>query len=171
MRDFFLHNALYWLEEYRLDGLRLDAVHTIADDSRPDILEELAERVRSGPGRERHIHLILENDANAARYLTRTREGVARHYEAQWNDDLHHALHVLLTGESDGYYQDYAATPLAHLGRALREGFAFQGEPSPYRGGRPAANPVASSRPAPLWRSCKPMIRSATAPLVSAWRS
>ncbi|CAL1239582.1 malto-oligosyltrehalose trehalohydrolase [Candidatus Methylocalor cossyra] len=141
VRDFFLHNALYWLEEYRLDGLRLDAVHTIADDSRPDILEELAERVRSGPGRERHIHLILENDANAARYLTRTREGVARHYEAQWNDDLHHALHVLLTGESDGYYQDYAATPLAHLGRALREGFAFQGEPSPYRGGRPRGEP------------------------------
>jgi maltooligosyltrehalose trehalohydrolase len=141
VRDFFIHNALYWLEEYRLDGLRLDAVHTIADDSRPDILEELAERVRRGPGRERHIHLILENDANVARYLARTPEGAPRLYDAQWNDDIHHALHVLLTGETDGYYADYADAPLAHLGRALSEGFAFQGEVSPYRNGRRRGEP------------------------------
>ena len=141
VRDFFIHNALYWLEEYRLDGLRLDAVHAIADDSRPDILEELAERVRSGPGRERHIHLILENDDNAARYLTRGPDGAPRLYDAQWNDDIHHALHVLLTGETDGYYADYADAPLAHLGRALTEGFVFQGEASPYRDGRRRGEP------------------------------
>jgi len=136
VRDFFIHNALYWLEEYHLDGLRLDAVHAIADDSRPDILDELAERVRAGPGGRRHIHLILENDDNAARYLARKADGSPRRYDAQWNDDLHHALHLLLTGETDGYYADYADAPLKHLGRALSEGFAYQGEVSPYRNNR-----------------------------------
>ena len=128
VRDLFIHNALYWLEEYHLDGLRLDAVHAILDDSSPDILIELAQAVHQGPGIERYVHLILENDHNAAHYL---RQG----YRAQWNDDIHHALHVLLTGETDGYYQDYADKPLEQLGRCLTEGFAYQGEPSRHRGG------------------------------------
>jgi maltooligosyltrehalose trehalohydrolase len=128
VRDFFVHNALYWLEEYRFDGLRLDAVHAIKDDSTPHILAELAAAVRAGPGRERRIHLVLENDANEARYL-----GAA--YAAQWNDDLHHALHVLLTGETSGYYADYAKQPARQLARCLAEGFAYQGERSAYRGG------------------------------------
>ncbi|WP_077729300.1 malto-oligosyltrehalose trehalohydrolase [Methylocaldum sp. 14B] len=136
VRDFFIHNALYWLEEYHLDGLRLDAVHAIIDDSRPDILDELAERVRAGPGSCRHVHLVLENDDNAAHYLAREADGSPRQYDAQWNDDLHHALHLLLTGETDGYYADYADAPLKHLGRALTEGFAYQGEASPYRDNR-----------------------------------
>jgi maltooligosyltrehalose trehalohydrolase len=148
VREFFIHNALFWLEEYRLDGLRLDAVHAIADDSRPDILEELAERVRLGPGRERHIHLILENDDNAARYLARNSEGLPKLYDAQWNDDLHHTLHVLLTRETDGYYADYAEAPLKHLGRALTEGFAWQGEASPFREGRFRGEPSRDLPPA-----------------------
>ena len=129
VREFFIHNALYWLEEYRCDGLRLDAVHAIVDESEPHILTELARRVR-GRDDGRDVHLILENDDNAARFLDRREPG---HYDAQWNDDLHHALHVLVTGEAAGYYGDYAATPLAHLGRCLAEGFAWQGEYSPYR--------------------------------------
>jgi maltooligosyltrehalose trehalohydrolase len=133
VRDYFIHNALYWIEEYHMDGLRLDAVHAIADDSSPHILAELAERVRTGPGRSRQVHLVLENDFNQARYLDAAR-GPA-HYDAQWNDDLHHAFHVLLTGERDGYYADYVDRPARHLGRALAEGFAYQGEPSGYRGG------------------------------------
>jgi len=135
VRDYFIHNALYWIEEYHMDGLRLDAVHAIADDSPLHILEELAGRVRSGPGRLRQVHLVLENDRNQARFLEAER-GPAR-YDAQWNDDLHHAFHVLLTGESDGYYADYADRPARRLGRALAEGFAYQGEPSGYRGGEP----------------------------------
>ena len=135
VRDFFIHNALYWLEEYHFDGLRLDAVHAIVDDSRPDILEELAAAVHAGPGRTRPVHLILENDANAARYM---QQGVIT---AQWNDDIHHALHLLLTGERDGYYADYADQPTRHLARCLAEGFAFQGEPSLFRGGRPRGEP------------------------------
>jgi len=141
VRDFFIHNALYWLDEYHLDGLRLDAVHAIADDSRPDILEELAVRVQAGPGRKRHVHLVLENDHNATRYLDRGEDGAPRLYVAQWNDDAHHALHLLATGERDGYYEDYADTTLRHLGRTLTEGFAYQGEPSAYRHGRRRGEP------------------------------
>ncbi len=147
VRDFFIHNALYWLEEFHLDGLRLDAVHAIADDSRPDILEELADVVQAGPGRERLVHLVLENDHNAARYLRRDPSGRPQLYAAQWNDDCHHALHLLATGEQDGYYADYADRPLHHLGRTLTEGFAYQGQPSAYRQGRPRGEPSAGLPP------------------------
>jgi malto-oligosyltrehalose trehalohydrolase len=148
VRDFFLHNALYWLEEFHFDGLRLDAVHAIADDSAPDILDELAASVRDGIGRERAIHLVLENDRNEARRLTRDAKGSPQRYTAQWNDDLHHALHAIVTGESQGYYGDYAAAPLNHLGRCLAEGFAYQGETSPWRFGRPRGEPSAALPPA-----------------------
>ncbi|HCA27064.1 MAG TPA: malto-oligosyltrehalose trehalohydrolase [Betaproteobacteria bacterium] len=141
VREFFIHNALYWLEEYRFDGLRLDAVHAIRDDNRPDILDELAARVAAGPGRARHIHLLLENDCNAAHYLRRDTRGAPRAFTAQWNDDLHHAAHVLATGESGGCYQDYADAPLRYLGRGLAEGFAYQGEKSAYRNGAPRGEP------------------------------
>ena len=137
VRDFFIHNAIYWLREYHLDGLRLDAVHAIADDSRPHILIELADAVHGALATEPHrqVHLVLENDANAARFLERREDGRPRWYAAQWNDDAHHVLHLLLTGEGDGYYGDYTRTPVGHLGRCLTEGFAYQGEPSDYRKG------------------------------------
>lgn len=141
VRRFFIHNALYWLEEYHFDGLRLDAVHAIFDDSSPDILEELAEAVRLGPGYDRHVYLVLENDNNAARYLRHDPARPRRYFDAQWNDDMHHALHVLLTGETTGYYQDYAPQPLHHLGRCLTEGFAYQGEASAYRDGKKRGEP------------------------------
>lgn len=137
VRQFFIHNALYWLEEYHLDGLRLDAVHAIMDDADPDILTELAQRVHEYLGDSRHIHLIVENDHNAAHCLARDTAAKPREYTAQWNDDIHHALHVLLTEESSGYYRDYADDPIRHLGRCLTEGFAYQGEPSPYRENKP----------------------------------
>jgi len=140
VRDFFIHNALYWLEEYHFDGLRFDAVHAIQDDSRPDILTELAETVRRNLA-GRQIHLVLENDNNAARYLERDANLRPRWYSAQWNDDIHHAAHVLLTGERDGYYSDYADDPAAQLGRCLTEGFAWQGESSPFRGGAARGEP------------------------------
>jgi maltooligosyltrehalose trehalohydrolase len=147
VRDFFIHNALYWLEEYRFDGLRFDAVHAIHDASRPDIVEEIADRVRAGPGREREIHLVLENDLNRARYLERVAAGRPRRHTAQWNDDVHHAFHVALTGEADGYYADYADRPVPHLARCLTEGFAYQGEPSPFRDGEPRGEPSAQLPP------------------------
>ena len=135
VRKFVVDNALYWLTEYRFDGLRLDAVDTIKDDSIPDILDELAVAVRRGPGRDRHVHLVLENYDNATRYLVRNQFGQPFQYTAQWNDDIHHALHVLLTGESGGCYMDFKDRPIDHLVRCLSEGFAYQGEASAYRDG------------------------------------
>jgi malto-oligosyltrehalose trehalohydrolase len=145
VRDFFIHNALYWLEEYQFDGLRLDAVHAIFDDGRPDIVDEIGETVRRRI-QDREIHLVLENDCNEARRLAR-RNGRIERFNAQWNDDLHHALHVLITGETAGFYGDYAIAPATHLGRALAEGFAYQGEPSPFRGGRRRGEPSAELPP------------------------
>ncbi|MFW6094778.1 MAG: malto-oligosyltrehalose trehalohydrolase [Pseudomonadota bacterium] len=132
-RAFFIENALYWLEAYGFDGLRLDAVHAICDDSDPHILTELARRVRAGPGRERLVHLVLENDANESRWLS---DDGGAPYDAQWNDDFHHAAHVIATGERDSYYGDYVDAPLGHFLRTLIEGFAFQGEFSRHRGAR-----------------------------------
>lgn len=188
VREFFLQNALYWLEEYHFDGLRLDAVHAIVDTSSTHILAELAARVAAGPGRTRAVHLILENDsasvggsvaaagsgagvmpadvavasADAELFSAHTQAvdagveamrapagaigpgtgaaGVAATgasalatnaapgtyaplrpgYRAQWHDDLHHALHVVLTGETGGYYARFAAAPLAAVAAALR---------------------------------------------------
>jgi len=131
VREFFIHNALYWLEEFHLDGLRLDAVHAIVDDSPMHILEELAQRVRSA-ALPRAAHLILENEHNQARWLQRGARGEGTLYDAQWNDDLHHVLHVAASGESEGYYADYIGRT-DRLGRALAQGFAFQGEMMPYR--------------------------------------
>jgi maltooligosyltrehalose trehalohydrolase len=133
---FFIDNALYWLIEYRFDGLRFDAVHAIAE---PDWLEEMAAEVRQRIA-DRHIHLVLENDDNAASHL-------ARDFDAQWNDDGHHVLHVLLTGERQGYYQDYADGPAERLARCLKEGFVYQGEPSCYRGGKPRGTTSADLPP------------------------
>jgi maltooligosyltrehalose trehalohydrolase len=140
VRDFFIHNALYWLTEYHFDGLRLDAVHAITDDSTPDILTELAEVVR-GAAPDRQIHLVLENDRNQSRYLQRTARCQPQTYTAQWNDDIHHALHVLITDEREAYYVDYSERPLDQLGRCLSEGFAYQGEPSIHRNGQPRGEP------------------------------
>jgi malto-oligosyltrehalose trehalohydrolase len=142
VREFFIRNALYWIEEYHVDGLRLDAVHAIRDDSAKHFLIELAERVRNGPGRERYVHLVLENENNSASYL---RGGDL--YTAQWNDDVHHALHVALTGESDSYYLDYSDSPVGHLGRCLAEGFAYQGEPSRHKEGERRGEPSADLSP------------------------
>ncbi len=130
VRRFYIENALYWLEEFHLDGLRFDAAHAIRDDSKPPFLVELAKTVRQRLGRERQVHLVLENDGNEAHLLEK------RLFDAQWNDDLHHALRTLTTGANDGYYADYAEKPIERLGRALAEGFAYQGEASAYRSAR-----------------------------------
>ena len=144
VRRFFIDNALYWTREYRLDGLRLDAVHAIDDHSPVHLVEDIAAALRAGPGRERHVHLVLENDDNRARWLAREPDGRPRVASAQWNDDWHHAAHVLATGETQGYYRDYAAAPAALLGRALAEGFVYQGQPSAHRGGRRRGEPSAA---------------------------
>ena len=141
VREFFIHNALYWIEEFRFDGLRLDAVHAMHDRSRRFITDAIARALRSGPGRKRHVHLVLENERNDAARLARNARGAARLANAQWNDDVHHALHVMVTGERDGYYVDYADDPQHLFVRALAEGFGFQGEPSALREGATRGTP------------------------------
>jgi len=122
VRRFFIENALYWIREFRFDGLRLDAVHAIEPK---DFLVDLAREVRaSTPGR--HTHLVLENDANDAELL---RDG----FDGQWNDDFHHTVHVLLTGEGFGYYRDHVHDPAKRLARVLAEGFDYQGQTSQHR--------------------------------------
>ena len=133
VRDFFIGNARYWLDEYRFDGLRFDAVHAIVDDSAKHILYEIGDALPP------EKHLVLENDANQARFL--------RKYTAQWNDDSHHAFHVLATGESQGYYASYIDGPAKHLARCLAEGFAYQGEVSPFSG-KPRGEPSRQLAPA-----------------------
>jgi maltooligosyltrehalose trehalohydrolase len=131
VRRFFTENALYWLMEYRFDGLRFDAVHAITE---PDWLDEMAAAVRAIVEPGRHVHLVLEHDGNVAEHLR-------RNFDAQWNDDEHHVLHVMLTGESEGYYGDYADQPAQRLARALAEGFVYQGEPSRHRNGEKRGTP------------------------------
>lgn len=131
VREIVVGNVLEWLDQYRFDGLRFDAVHTIYDESERHILDEIAEAIHRGPGENRHIHLILENDDNE---LSRLRRPGARVFDAQWNDDLHHALHVAATGENGHYYRDFQDQPLHHVGRCLTRGFAYYGEHSLHRG-------------------------------------
>ncbi len=128
VRDYFEQNAIYWINEYRFDGLRFDAVHAISEE---DFLVEMAGRIRAAAGPGRHVHLVLEHENNRAALL---RDGPGSPlYDAQWADDLHHCLHVLLTGESEGYYEDFQdATAL--LARCLAEGFAYQGQHAPHLG-------------------------------------
>ncbi|MDB5944053.1 MAG: treZ, partial [Ramlibacter sp.] len=124
VRDFFIHNALYWIEEFRVDGLRLDAVHAITDSSQPDVVQELSQRVRDAVG-ERHVHLVTENENNAHQRLATSPE--PGRYDGQWNDDFHHALFVALTGDSSGYYHDYGKDPVDLLARSLTHGMLFEG--------------------------------------------
>lgn len=131
VREYFIDNALYWLMEYRFDGLRIDAAHAITER---DWLVEMARTVRKEVETGRYVHLVLENEHNDAGLL---QEG----FDAQWNDDSHHVLHVLLTGEADAYYADYAADPTAGLAKWLGEGFVYQGQACGHRDGAPRGQP------------------------------
>lgn len=131
IRAFTIENVLYWLEEFRFDGLRFDAVHEIRDTGEPHLLTAIRRAV-DAVAHHRPVHLVLENEENGADRLVR-HAGKVSAFTAQWNDDMHHVLHAAVTGEAAGYYGDYAGRP-ALLGRALAEGFAFQGETMAYRG-------------------------------------
>jgi len=132
VREFVIQNAAFWIEQFHFDGLRLDAVHAIKDDSENHLLTEIPVRLRE-VARGRPIHLVLENEENEVSRLVRGDRGAPVQYTAQWNDDVHHVLHTAATGESAGYYSEYASDT-AKLGRALAEGFAFQGDLMSYRG-------------------------------------
>jgi len=135
VRRFIVENALYWLREYHLDGLRLDAVQTICDQSRQHIVAEIAARAHHfGAAEGRIIVVTVESDENLPRYILPAEQG-GYAADALWSDDFHHAVHVLLTGERNGYYQDFADATL--LPRALSEPYVFQGEAFRFWQGRP----------------------------------
>ena len=148
VRAFAISNALHWLERYRFDGLRLDAVHAIVEAGRPSILYDLSRMVgHFAAATGRMIHLVLENDNNRASLLDPCANPSQGKYRAQWNDDYHHAWHRLLTGEDSGYYRDYAPDPRRHIARVLSSGFAYQGEASPHRHGRSRGEASAALSP------------------------
>ena len=131
VKEFFVQNALYWINEFHFDGLRLDALHAITEQ---EWLPELAADIRARISPDRIIHLVMEHEDNAAHLLPAS-------FNAQWNDDGHHALHVMLTDETHGYYADYADDTAAKLARCLEQGFIYQGEPSSHRNGIPRGRP------------------------------
>ena len=142
VRDFFVHNALYWIEEYHFDGLRLDAVHAIADDSSPHIVAEIAAAVADGPGRERHVHLVLENDRNEARWLERGDARPSRHGAVERRLPPRHARAAHRRARR--LLRRLRERPAWRLlARTLAEGFAYQGEASAHRKGEPRGEPSA----------------------------
>jgi maltooligosyltrehalose trehalohydrolase len=148
VRAFAIENALYWLEQYRFDGLRLDAVHAMPEQGEIPMLHDLSRAVGGlAKATGRHIHLVLENDDNAASLLDAEEDPPRGNYRAQWNDDYHHAWHVLLSGETHGYYSDYQTSPLRDIARALGSGFVYQGEASAHRGGQLRGEPSADLAP------------------------
>jgi maltooligosyltrehalose trehalohydrolase len=136
VRAFAIENALYWLREYRFDGLRLDAVNSIVEPGGLALLGDISAAAgRLAVETGRHIHLVLENGDNRASILDASQDPPRGKYRAQWNDDYHHAWRVLMTGEKQGYYGDYQRSPLDDIARTLASGFVYQGELSAFRGG------------------------------------
>jgi maltooligosyltrehalose trehalohydrolase len=148
VRAFAIENALYWLRQYRFDGLRLDAVHSIVELGEISMLHDLSVAVGHLAAETGcHIHLVLENDDNRVSVLDPAQDPPRGKYRAQWNDDYHHAWHVLLTGETQGYYRDYQRSPLRDIARALGSGFVYQGEASGHRGGKSRGEPSGGLAP------------------------
>ncbi len=147
VRDFFIDNALYWLEEYRLDGLRFDAIdHIIDEQSDVHLLVEMARRIRAAFP-DRHIHLTTEDVRNITALHERDGEGRALLYDGEWNDDFHHVAHVIATGEARGYYANYVEDPWRKLARGLAEGYVYQGETPPSGDGAPVGEKSAHLPP------------------------
>jgi maltooligosyltrehalose trehalohydrolase len=131
VRRFFIENAVYWMSEFHIDALRLDALHAILDISARPFIEELAASFHEKARQlGRRAYLFGESSANDAR-LIRQPESGGYGLDAQWNDDFHHSLHTLLTGERAGYYRDFGK--IRHLVKAFREGFVYSGQYSEYR--------------------------------------
>jgi maltooligosyltrehalose trehalohydrolase len=134
VRQFIIDNALMWLRDYHVDGLRIDAVHAFIDLTASHLLEDMADAVAAlADELGRELVLVAESDLNDPR-IVRSREFGGYGLDAQWSDDFHHALHTTLTGESDGYYQDFVG--VADLMRALEHGWVYEGQYSPHRGRR-----------------------------------
>ncbi|SKA30500.1 malto-oligosyltrehalose trehalohydrolase [Consotaella salsifontis] len=132
VRDFMIENALYWLEEFRIDGLRLDAIDSIEDTTDEPLIRELASAVRTRIT-DRHVHLTSEDARNITWHIERNKDCSPKYVSGEWNDDFHHTAHAIATKESEGYYQDYSRSAVKQMARALAEGFVYQGDHSRHR--------------------------------------
>jgi len=146
VRDYFIENALYWVHEYHIDGLRMDAVHAIKDDSPTHVIAELRDRIQQfAAENNRQITLVAESEENAPRYVRPRNQG-GYGLDGVWSDDFHHAAHALFTNEHEGYYQDFGKPE--QLVQALNEGFVFQGQTFTFwgkaRGEKPEGMPLES---------------------------
>ena len=131
VRLYFVENALQWIADFHVDGLRLDAVHAIADNSERPFLQELGREVAELADRlGRQVHVFPESDLNTLFFL-RSREQGGCGFDAQWTDDFHHGLHTMLTGERSGYYEDFGA--IGQMAKAFGGGFVYTGQYSPFR--------------------------------------
>jgi maltooligosyltrehalose trehalohydrolase len=140
VRWFFIHNALQWIDEFHVDGLRVDAVHAIVDPSAEPFLKELNAAIHARANElGRMVHSIAESDLNDPRVIT-PHEELGLGFDSQWSDDYHHSLHTLLTGESDGYYESFPPR-VSNLARVLTAGFLYVGQHSPYRRRKYGAEP------------------------------
>jgi maltooligosyltrehalose trehalohydrolase len=151
VRNYVIQNALYWIREYHMDGLRLDAVQTIVDDSPTHILADIRDEVAALAGAlGRQVCVIAETDQNDEK-LVRPRNRGGYGLSALWSDDFHHAVHAFFTGERQGYYQDFGEP--GQIVRALNDGFVFQGQPAKYWNGNPRGT-SAQDVPAPAHVIC-----------------
>jgi maltooligosyltrehalose trehalohydrolase len=130
VRRYFIDNALYWIDDFQLDGLRLDAVEQIHDLSERHVLEELSEEVRSA-FRGRKVHLIVEDQRNLVSLLERDEKGEVKTYTAEWNDDFHHVAHIIATGEDNGHYKPFAGDLWEKTKLALQHGFVYPDRADP----------------------------------------
>ncbi len=169
VRLFFLENVRQWLEDYDMDGLRFDAVHEFGTEAAGTFMSELAAMARAI---KPNALLALENLDNDVEWLERDEAGRPHHFDAQWNDDIHHVLHVIATEQKSGYYRDFAEDTVDKARRALAEGFAYQGDAVPRWGdidARRAVRPLCRHRPS--CRSSRTTTRSATSPTGGGWPS
>jgi maltooligosyltrehalose trehalohydrolase len=133
VRDFFIENALHWIHEYHIDGLRLDATHALVDDNSTHFLQELAERVHASLPKERKVLLIAEDDRNQARLIQSACQG-GYGLDAVWADDFHHQVRRMLAGDDDGYFQDFTGNA-KDLAKTIRQGWFYTGQKSAFRKG------------------------------------
>lgn len=138
VRRYFIDNATYWIGEFQLDGLRLDAIEQIYDGSSKHILTELAEAVHEAFP-DRHVHLVVEDQRNDTGVLARNDDGTVKTYSAEWNDDFHHVAHVIATDEKLGHYKTFSTNLDRNLAKTLADGFIYANR------GAPSASPLSGA--------------------------